>query len=154
MVAFRLGELGAAAGYLEQALEAQGQVAEVLSNLGAVYLELATGSAGSPQREAYQRALVLLTQAIKLDPDQPNIHTNIALAYILAGEMSKAEQCLDHALALNPIHPEALFHKAQFLYDKGSLADSLRLIDTILEHDPDQQEARAQRNLILDRLSF
>ena len=154
MIAFRMGEFGIANDFLQQALTVQGPVAEILSNIGAVYLEQAKGSAGLQQRQAYESAVEKLTEALNIDPAQPNIHTNLALAHILAGQITKAELCLEAALAINPLHPEALFQKAQLLYEQGSLADSLKLIDTILEHYPERTEARTQRNLILDRLSF
>ena len=154
MIAFRMGELGVANDYFEQALQAHGPEVEILCNLGAVHLELAKGSAGPQQREAYTAALSRLQEALKLAPDSPNVLTNLALAYTLAGDMSRAEFYLDRALANAPRHSSALFQKAQLLSDRGSLADALKLIDTILEELPGQQEALAQRHLILDRLSF
>ena len=154
LVAFRFGEFGASLDYFQRALDKNGPTAEILSNLGAVHLERAKGSAGAQQREAYQQALEYLNKALFLEAGNPNILTNLALAYNLAGDMSRCELYLDRTLARDPRHPAALFQKAQLLYERGSLADSLKLIDTILEDDPDQPEATAQRNLILDRLSF
>ena len=154
MVAFRMSEFGVATDYFEQALQVHGPSAEVLSNLGAVHLERAKGSAGPQQRDAYTLALDRLQEALRLESDSPNVLTNLALAHTLAGDMSKAEFYLDQALSNAPRHTSALFQKAQLLYDRGSLADALKLIDTILEDLPDQQEALAQRHPILDRLSF
>lgn len=154
LIAFRFGEFGTALDYFEQALDKNGPAAEILSNLGAVHLERAKGSAGAQQRDAYRQALEYLNAALSLEGDNPNILTNLALAYNLAGDMNNCELYLDRTLARDPRHPAALFQKAQLLYERGSLADSLKLIDTILEDEPDQPEATAQRNLILDRLSF
>ena len=55
----------------------------------------------------YQQALEAYKQALNLDPNDENIHYNVAKSYYFANELDKAAHCLEQALTINPEFQEA-----------------------------------------------
>ena len=55
----------------------------------------------------YQQALEAYKQALNLDPNDENIHYNVAKSYYFANEIDKTKHCLEQALSINPEFQEA-----------------------------------------------
>lgn len=56
----------------------------------------------------YRAALEQFMKAVKIDPENPELHHNLALVYQELGEYNLSLQHFQKALALNPHFPEAL----------------------------------------------
>jgi tetratricopeptide (TPR) repeat protein len=81
----------------------------VADNLGWIYY----------QKGAYQSAIGLLQEALKLQeknkqmPDNPDIHYHLGMAYVKVGQSGNARQQLERMLKINPNSKDALDARKQ-----------------------------------------
>ena len=86
-------------------------------------------------------------EALKLFPEDPDIHFGLARA-MLSSDPKKAAEHLDAAIKTNPKHiPCKLLAIEQFI-DAESYAEAIELIDTVIAINPQQPEAWAYRSVI------
>jgi tetratricopeptide (TPR) repeat protein len=148
-LALRQGDLEAALSNLEKAVEAEPEVPEYRSNLGAVWLERARrGEAG-----ASAKALEVLEAAVRWGPTLPDVFSNYALALQLAGRNELALKACDDALAIDPAHLGARFNRAAVLNAMGRHAEAKDALDAVLSQHPGHPAASAARAKVVERLS-
>jgi protein O-GlcNAc transferase len=148
-MAMRQGDLEAAQAHLEQAVEAEPEVPEYRSNLGAVWLERARrGEAG-----AAARALEVLEAAMRWGPALPDVAANYALALLLAGKREHALKACDDALALDGGHLGARFNRAAVLSALGRLTEAKEALDAVLAQHPGHPAAIAARATVMEKLA-
>jgi tetratricopeptide (TPR) repeat protein len=148
-MAMRQGDLEAAQTHLEKAVEAEPEVPEFRSNLGAVWLERARrGEAG-----AAARALEVLEAAMRWGPALPDVAANYALALLLNGQKELALKACDDALAIDAGHLGARFNRAATLSALGRLAEAKEALDAVLAQHPGHPSASAARATVVEKLA-
>src|SRR5690348_1864019 len=73
-------------------------------------------------RNELGRALPLLQGAAKLDPDDPLLRVNLALAQRKLGNEAAERDALEQALAIDPRYFPALLQKARLLERQGKMS--------------------------------
>ena len=95
-------------------------------------------------------ALLLLSQVLRLEPENVNVLVAKASALRRAGRLDEALECLDEALSRKPDHGGALLTQGRVLEDRGDLEDALDAYDKLLELNPKDTDAWvAQGNVLL-----
>lgn len=103
-----------------------------------------------------KQAIQVLEEALRLDPQAWRSHYYLALAHDEGDDHRRAEQHYLEALRLAPEEPEILNGYADFLTQRGRLADAKALIAHASEIGPDDEDnlfARARIALHEGRLS-
>jgi tetratricopeptide (TPR) repeat protein len=100
-------------------------------------IELKTGS-----RKHLDRAVELLTQAIKKDPNLWEAHYDLGLALRRRGELDQARASFDKARALAADAPEPVLALAECEIARGELSHASDLLQDLLRSDPINVEAR------------
>lgn len=120
------------------AVEAHPKEASAHNDLGLCY--------GRHRR--FDEAAKELEQAVKIQPDKELYRNNLASVLVAQGRKNEA---LKHMLA---VHPPAVAHyNVGFLLGQsGDIRGGIEQIDRALQADPNMQEARQQRGLLLARL--
>ena len=98
--AFNSGNASKAIEKLEEALEAglpDEDLADVYNMIGLSYADL----------QDYEKALTNYQSALKADPKDFRVMTNMGISYRLSRQYEKAEESYRNALAVNPDYPEA-----------------------------------------------
>ena len=132
-VPFQPGRLAEAEARYRQALAADPEDAEALTNLG-VTLQLR----GRPdQAEACYR------RALELRPDQPEGHNNLGVALQALDRLDEAIACFERALALRPAYQDALNGLGVALQARGRLDQAVACYRRALELHPDHGETHA-----------
>lgn len=90
-------------------------------------------------RGLYPEAVDEIREAIKLNPDFPDLHNQLGLALSMNGEREVAVAEFQHALHLNPRYVEARLNLAIILNDLGRYEDALREFHTEQLRDPDHE---------------
>jgi tetratricopeptide (TPR) repeat protein len=140
LLAFNQGELVTAIALLNNALTLEPGSALVHNILGAAYL----------RAHQFDSALHHLREAIALQPDLAEAHSNIGL--LLFRELERFEEGADHlqtALSLKPTDPDVLCNWAMVLQHRGLQDDALKLCNELLMRHPSLYEAALIRGLIL-----
>ncbi|MFO1340020.1 MAG: winged helix-turn-helix domain-containing protein [Burkholderiaceae bacterium] len=83
------------------------------------------------------RALALADTALKMRPDQPEVHWAIAFVRAQRQQHADALRDLDDALRLNPSYADAYALQAAIANHVGRPADALPLLHTALRFNPD-----------------
>lgn len=101
------------------------------------------------------RALSLLQGAARLDPDDPLLRVNVALAQRKLGNEAAERAALEQALAIDPRYFPALLQKARLLERQGKINAASYMYNTFLnslpagEHPPAVQEAVAYAHKVI-----
>ncbi len=122
----------------KRALELDANLVEARVNLGAIYLE-------EPVRP--KKAVGVLADAARLDPNAPDVHRNLALAYQLVADYRNSAKHYETALKLQD-DGELRFAYANMLYEAGKLKESsvqMRKVLPALKDDPKAMVVLAQR---------
>lgn len=101
-------------------------------NLGLAYLNI----------KQNQAAVDELVEANRLNPREPTVLNNLALAQGAAGDTSGAIVILKEALKLDPTLIEAHNNLGAFLFEKGRFAEARVEFLEVLAHDPSSVSAR------------
>ncbi len=86
-----------------------------------------------------EESRLLYTQALKIAPDEPSLLNNLGLSYLLAGDISKAEEMLRKAAASPKADSRIRQNLALALGLQGQFAEAEQVART--EIDPAQAEA-------------
>lgn len=101
-------------------------------NLGLAYLN----------EKENRAALDQLTEAERLNPREPTVLNNLALAQNASGQKIEAIATERQALALDPTLLEAHNNLGAFLFDQGLYADARKEFAAVLTYDPSSTSAR------------
>ena len=128
---FQLGQAQRAAELGEKAVRANSRVADYHSNLGRYYLALGRldAAAGS------------LEQALKLKPDHPLAHFNLALTRQGQANFAEAERHLRAYLTLNPNDPAGHYHLGNLAGSQYRFEEARACFERVLQLQPEQPEA-------------
>jgi Flp pilus assembly protein TadD len=97
----------------------------------------------------YAAATDLLGQVLRLNPDSPVAHGNLAVVYWRAGRMARAEALCRRALALNPEYVPAHRLLAELLRERHDIDEALACYQRLLELEPDNYIACNNAGLML-----
>ncbi len=144
----RLGKAALGAGQLEQAMLHYRTAAELapgdpdhLTALAYVMTEL----------RRYEEAWPLLEEAVRLRPDDPDIHFQRGDFQLAVGELANARQCYLAALALRPDSAELLSNLGHVQGREGDAEAAIASFDRALQIDPGHFAAHSN---LLWALSF
>lgn len=147
-IAFRQGQLDDAQKLFEKAVEAEPELAEYRSNLGAVLLERARQG----DTAAAAKALEVLKEATRWGVTLPDVYVNYALALLLSGRNDEALKACDDALAIDAAHVPARYNRAAALSALGRDREALEALDAILRAHPAHPQATASRKRLSERV--
>jgi tetratricopeptide (TPR) repeat protein len=131
VVYLRLGRLDEAERNYRAALAANPKDFLSCVNLGI----LASG------RKDFRAALDWYLKAAEIQPDSDGVQVDLGSIYGILGDLVKAREHLDRALALNPENVEALHNKAVVAARQGAFDEALSLNRRSLELAPDWKPA-------------
>jgi tetratricopeptide (TPR) repeat protein len=86
-------------------------------------------------------SLVLLNQAITLDPTYAATYSQLAKVYYSAGEIDKASDAIGQALACEPYHPEYLYVQGKILEKQLKLDDALAAFQESARVNPKESDS-------------
>lgn len=133
------GEPALAVDPLEKALTHRPQDAAIWNNLG-----VALQGAGHTER-----AKVAFRRAVGLDRGQVSARVNLARFTMDDGDPAAALQELDHALEVQPFHPDAHHIRALALRALGRPEEALDAFDQALEQAPGHPEFLLNKGILL-----
>jgi tetratricopeptide (TPR) repeat protein len=97
------------------------------------------------------RALVLYTDAVKIEPRFPESQFNLAICLLTFGKTSEAFQHLRIAAKLEPNDPDIQYDLGIYFSQHGGLDDAARGFQAALAIRPDFPEAQSEFGLLLSR---
>jgi len=100
------------------------------------YLGLAAYQLGK-----YKNAVLFLRQHVKKVPDSPRVHARLGMCYLQLGEISKAREACNRALAVDPTDLQARWTLGCALVEEGNELDAVRTFKAILADAPDHAQA-------------
>ena len=127
---------GRAKDYLQKVLEKDRRVS-VLSNMGYLYI----------RSELFEEAINLLEEAEKIDPENPKVILNLAIARYKAGEWDAAARCFKRALSISGDLITPYLYLTMTSAKKGDVKDAISLLSTAVERFP--HSAALKNNLAL-----
>lgn len=101
----------------------------------------------SLMNKQYTEALRNLVEADKLDPENSDILTNLAMAYYFKGEKELAIQHLNKALKINKDNSDAKTNLASIYYKDGRFDDAEKIYKQVLRDLTYDKQARTFYNL-------
>lgn len=94
------------------------------------------------QNGDYDFALNELRKAIAMNPDYPDLHNLIGIAYANKGMTDDAVMEFETALKIHPDYLKAHLNIALTLYEKGVHEEAMNHLETVLRLDADNELAR------------
>jgi predicted O-linked N-acetylglucosamine transferase (SPINDLY family) len=104
------------------------------------------------QQGRNREALELMTAALKLKPDAPEILSNYGNVLRTEGRAAEALASFDRAVALKPDYAAAWTRRGQALRDLGRLAEALESVDRALALNANHVESLNVRGALLSEL--
>jgi tetratricopeptide (TPR) repeat protein len=92
----------------------------------------------------YKNAVLSLRQHLQSHGDNPHVHARIATCYLHLGEVTKAREACNRALALDPGHLDARWTLGCALLEEDRLEEAVRLFREILRDAPQHTPAFAE----------
>lgn len=89
----------------------------------------------------YKNAILYLRQHLQDRPDVPAVHARIAMAYMQLGEVSKAREACNRALAIDPTDLRARWTLGCALLEESRIEEACRLFKEILSDAPEHTPA-------------
>lgn len=102
------------------------------------------------QKEEYERGIRLLNRVVERSEKSITPYINLGIAYRKIGDMKQAEESLNKALKLNPVHPAANNEMGMVYRKTGKFAEARRTYERILERFPDFYPARKNLGILCD----
>jgi tetratricopeptide (TPR) repeat protein len=99
----------------------------------------------------YDEAALLVARGLRLAPDSSVGHLIAAYLHVARCQMRPAESEFHRVLALDPYHPRALVGLAKIRIEHQDLEGAEALLDRALQYYTDFAEARALREMLVDR---
>jgi tetratricopeptide (TPR) repeat protein len=131
-IALRRNNLQEVSSHLERALSIDSNLANASFLLAIVQFKL-----NKPQK-----AISVLRKALKDNVRSPELNQGLAIAYLLAGDQSRAEKSFQTALSLNPKLSSALHGLAVLWLRQNKSDEVIQILSRHLEHDPNDMEGR------------
>ena len=94
------------------------------------------------QNGEYPEAIRELKKAISVNPDYPDLHNYLGIAYGNSGLADDAIEEFETALKINPFYLKARLNLALALYDQGRFEDAQDHIERVLSVQPENQLAK------------
>lgn len=104
------------------------------------------------ERDDLDRGIALIEQALTLNPNQPEAHSNIGNALLARGRASEALERFDRALRLKSDFLGALFNRGNALMALGRFQQAVGSYDRVLAMVPAAAHALNNRGLALAHL--
>jgi protein O-GlcNAc transferase len=101
------------------------------------------------QTKQFDRAVASIRQAIALQPDAPEYHLNIGLAYAALGQWKEAAASFQRAVALQPVFAEARANLGNALLRLGQEAQAIDCYAEALRQNPNHAEAHCNLGVAL-----
>lgn len=98
-----------------------------------------------------QEAAQLNEQALQLDPQMTQAHTNLISAYGRLGRFDRAESHYRAAIALNPSEAEAHYNFGVLCFQAGRMSEAKRAFETALKADPNHAGSHNNLGAILQQ---
>ncbi|CAK0757477.1 type IV pilus assembly protein PilF [Gammaproteobacteria bacterium] len=111
--------------------------AEAYANLGRQYL----------LRDSLDLALTRLQRAIRLNPDLPAAHHDLAVVYSKMGNLDAAGDEYRIALKLIPRDPTTLYNYATLLYNQGNYSEAETQLQTLISNPTADNRTQAYEAL-------
>ena len=86
-----------------------------------------------------EAAITLLKKAVNLNAN-PELLSNLALAYQESGAIEKAKDLYHQALSIEPRYINALFNRHAIFLDRGNIDDAINNLEQILTLNPNDHE--------------
>jgi tetratricopeptide (TPR) repeat protein len=96
------------------------------------------------QAERLDDAVNEALQAIKLKPDEPGLHEQLAAIYETQNNMEAAEAEFKNELSIDPHNTAAMYSLAAVSIDRSEPAEAVRLLTEVLKRAPQSIEAHYQ----------
>jgi tetratricopeptide (TPR) repeat protein len=93
------------------------------------------------QNGDYPEAIRELKKSIAVNPDYPDLHNYLGIAYGNSGMVDDSIVEFETALKINPYYLKARLNIALALYDQGRFVESQNHIEKVLDVQPDNQLA-------------
>jgi tetratricopeptide (TPR) repeat protein len=94
------------------------------------------------QNGEYAEAVRELKKSIAVNPDYPDLHNYLGIAYGNSGMADDAIEEFETALKINPFYLKARLNVALALYDLGRYSEANEHIERVLSVQPDNQLAK------------
>ncbi len=94
------------------------------------------------QNGDYDFALAELKKAISMNPDYPDLHNLIGIAYSNKGMTDDAIMEFETALKIHPNYLKAHLNIALTLYEKGAREEAMKHLEKVLKLDPENELAQ------------
>jgi len=128
---------------LEQSLASDPTSATVLINLGNTYfdwgIKIQQANIAGADKPMWVSATVYYDRALELQPGDPNVTTDAAIAHYYAGETDKAILLIEPIMVSAPTFAPAFFNAAIFFDTAGQPAKAAAAANKFLELDPEGQ---------------
>ncbi len=141
VISMRYGLEDEALKYLNEALALNPGHAPALKLLGTVQFK----------KENFEEAAAALERYLEVKPDDSEAHTSLGFTYKRLGQISRAEEEYQKALAFDG-HPEAGFGLAKLYYDQNKLELALETIQGATQKNPCSAPYHNLQGVILNQL--
>jgi cytochrome c-type biogenesis protein CcmH/NrfG len=96
--------------------------------------------------EQYPQAITWYEQAIKIDPNDPNVSTDLGVAYYYTNQPDRALAQFDHSLKVDPRHIKTLLNVGIVrAFGKQDLPGAARAWQQVVDLSPDSPEGQAAK---------
>jgi cytochrome c-type biogenesis protein CcmH/NrfG len=121
-------------------------LAEDPNNLASL-IALAHAYAGSNQ---WNKAITLYEHALRIDPHNADLHTDLGIACRTAGQVDRALGEFRKAVDSDPMHQTARFHMGiVYAYDKKNYPAAIHIWQELLHISPHHVEAEYMKHCIV-----
>jgi tetratricopeptide (TPR) repeat protein len=85
-----------------------------------------------------QKAIDAYTKYNELNPNNPNVWTDLGVMYRRIGQFDRAISAFDRAIELNPEHPQSWFNKGVvYLHDLNQPDEAVKAWEELIKIAPD-----------------
>jgi cytochrome c-type biogenesis protein CcmH/NrfG len=97
----------------------------------------------------YDQAITWYEAALKIDPKDVDVSTDLAVAYYYMGQDDRALAQIQHSLDINPNHAKALFNQGIIrAFGKHDLPAAAESWQKVINVAPDSEEARLSKQAL------
>ncbi len=128
----------------------------ILVNLGNTYYDWglqimnALGPGSGHDLPMWVSATVFYERALAVQGDDPNVRTDMAIAYFYSGNVLRAIEVIEGVYADSPDFAPAYYNGAIFYRATGRTADAVRVLERYLELEPEGPSAPAARDMLAE----
>ncbi|MCB9674984.1 MAG: tetratricopeptide repeat protein [Alphaproteobacteria bacterium] len=89
----------------------------------------------------HKNAILFLRQHLEAFPDNPKVYARIGMSYLQLGEIAKARQACNRALAIDPSDADARWTLGCALMEEGQAEEAAQVLKELLADQPDHVPA-------------